>query len=273
MHAAAPDVAARTGDVKDVVERIWMVVPCYNESTRLPSDAIDTFLRTHPDVTVCLVDDGSDDGTRAVLDRVEAAWLGQVVVLGDRVRTGKAEAVRQGIQLGLLRSQASLFGYWDADLSTPLSELDLLRGALEASPHRIAAIGSRVKRLGTNITRSMVRHYLGRVFATFASITLRLPVYDSQCGAKLFRRDAADIAFAEPFVSAWLFDVEVIARLRNHIGAKQASRQILEVPLGEWTHVDGSKLRLRHYVAAPLELWRIGRRYNRAGGATPSQAE
>lgn len=247
--------------------RIWLVVPCYNEAVRLPAKTIETFLRTHPDVTVCLVDDGSADGTRTVLEGLAGVCPDQVVVLGDRARTGKAEAVRQGVLLGT-QSGASLFGYWDADLSTPLSELDLLSNALAASPDRIAAIGSRVKRLGTNITRSLVRHYLGRVFATFASITLRLPVYDSQCGAKLFRRDAAEIAFAEPFVSSWLFDVEVLARLRNHFGAEGALRHILEVPLGEWTHVDGSKLRPRHYVVAPLELLRIARRYNRSNGGS-----
>jgi dolichyl-phosphate beta-glucosyltransferase len=246
----------------DVATRIWLVVPCYNEAVRLPSAAIETFLGDHPDVTICLVDDGSNDGTRAVLERVAGACPGQVVVLADRANTGKAEAVRQGVLRGA-QSGAALFGYWDADLSTPLSELDLLSGAMVESPDRIAAIGSRVKRLGTNITRSLVRHYLGRVFATFASITLRLPVYDSQCGAKLFRRDAAEVAFADPFVSSWLFDVEVLARLRNHFGADGALRQILEVPLGEWKHVDGSKLKPRHYVAAPLELWRIARRYNR----------
>lgn len=248
---------------------VWLVFPCYNEAVRLPVGPIASFLRAHPGVTACLVDDGSEDGTREILDQLAAACPAQVVVLGDRTRTGKAEAVRQGIRLGLARSPAEFLGYWDADLATPLTEVDLLSAALAESPARLATIGARVKRLGTRITRSLIRHYLGRVFATFASIVLRLPVYDSQCGAKLFRRDAADVAFAEPFVSAWLFDVEVIARIRNHFGMEGALRQILEVPLDEWTHVDGSKLRPRHYLAAPLELWRIARRYNGRRAETP----
>ncbi len=249
---------------------VWLVVPCYNEEARLPVTAIDVFLRSHADVAICLVDDGSRDGTPGVLDAVAAEFPGQVTVLTCPGNQGKAEAVRLGILHGLSQSRAAIFGYWDADLSTPLSEVDLLMRTLDARDDSIAALGCRVRRLGAAITRSAVRHYLGRVFATFASITLRLPVYDSQCGAKLFRRDAAETAFAEPFVSAWLFDVEVLARLRNQFGAEAALRHILEVPLGEWTHVDGSKLRPRHYIAAPLELWRIARRYNRAGRAERS---
>ncbi len=241
---------------------VWLVVPCYNEEARLPVTAIDAFLRSHPGVAICLVDDGSRDGTRAVLDAVAAGFPGQVTVLACQGNQGKAEAVRLGVLHGLSESRAAIFGYWDADVSTPLSEVDLLVRILDARDDNIAALGCRVKRLGADITRSAVRHYLGRVFATFTSITLRLPVYDSQCGAKLFRRDAAVIAFTEHFESQWLFDVEILARLRNHFGADRVLQSILEVPLQAWTHRDGSKLRARHYILAPLDLWRIARRYN-----------
>ena len=241
---------------------VWVVVPCYNEEARLPVTAIDAFLRTHADVALCLVDDGSRDGTRGVLDALAAGFPEQVTVLACDGNQGKAEAVRLGVLHGLSHPQAAIFGYWDADLSTPLSEIDLLVRTLEARHDSIAAMGCRVKRLGADITRSAMRHYLGRVFATFASITLRLPVYDSQCGAKLFRRDAAAIAFTERFESGWLFDVEILARLRNHFGAPRVLQSVVEVPLQLWTHRDGSKLRARHYVLAPLDLWRIARRYN-----------
>lgn len=242
---------------------VWVVVPCYNEAARLPVAAIEAHLARHPDVGMCLVDDGSRDGTGAALDGIATTYPSQVIVLASDGNRGKAEAVRMGVLAGLARSAAPRLGYWDADLSTPLSEIDLLTGALDAREGSIAAIGSRVKRLGADVTRSAVRHYLGRVFATFASITLRLPVYDSQCGAKLFCRDAARIAFTEPFESRWLFDVEVLARLRNHYGVDRMLRDVLEVPLQTWTHLDGSKLRLRYYLTAPLALARIARRYNR----------
>ena len=241
----------------------WVVVPCYNEEARVPVAAIDAFLRSHADVHICLVDDGSRDGTRRVLDAIASGFPAQVTVLACRGNQGKAEAVRLGVLHGLSHSQAGMFGYWDADLSTPLGEIDLLLRTMEARADSIAAMGCRVKRLGADITRSAVRHYLGRVFATFASITLRLAVYDSQCGAKLFRREAAVIAFTERFESQWLFDVEILARLRNHFGTPRVLQSIVEVPLQVWTHLEGSKLRARHYVLAPLDLWRIARRYNK----------
>lgn len=241
---------------------VCIVMPCYNEEARLPADEVVGFLSEHPGVHMCFVDDGSSDGTRTILDGIAARVPQRATVLGDGRRHGKAGAVRLGVLHALERDETPLIGYWDADLATPLSEIALLVDACRSSPGCIAAIGSRIKRLGTRITRSAVRHYVGRIFATAASITLRLPVYDSQCGAKVFRRDAAETAFAEPFLTRWLFDVEVLARLRNQYGDGAVVDNVLEVPLRQWTGIDGSKLRAWHFLHAPLELWRIARRYN-----------
>src|SRR5690606_40316561 len=108
------------------------------------------------------------------------------------------------------------------------------------------------------IRRSELRHYLGRVFATAASVTLGLAVYDTQCGAKVLRGgEVARSALAEPFLSRWLFDVELIARLRDAAGV-QALR---EEPIPEWADASGSSLRLRDFLKAPWELGRIWGRY------------
>lgn len=242
---------------------VCVVVPCYNEARRLPAAHFESYLTTHPHVHVCFVDDGSRDETREVLDALRRRLPSQMTILGDGVNEGKGQAVRRGILHALSHSDAPIVGYWDADLATPLPELDTLVAACAGAPERLGAIGSRVKRLGADIARRPVRHVLGRVFATFASLVLDLPVYDTQCGAKVLNRDAAAVGFREPFVTSWLFDVEVLARLRNHYGTDAAARRILEVPLGAWADVDGSNLGVGTFVRAPLDLWRIARAYRR----------
>ena len=111
-----------------------------------------------------------------------------------------------------------------------------------------------------------VRHYLGRVFATAASLTLRLPVYDTQCGAKLFRcTDEVRALFAEPFVTGWIFDVELIARLirGRGEGGTPVSAAICELPLYRWADVSGSKVKSTDFLVAFREMLRIWRRYMR----------
>jgi glycosyltransferase involved in cell wall biosynthesis len=237
--------------------RCALVIPCYNESSRLQDVWFLAFVRLQESVDLCFVDDGSSDDTA---DRLAALALEQpdrITLLQLPANVGKAEAVRQG----LLRAVAEgyeMAGYLDADLAAPLESAVLLREELEAHPDLVMAIGSRVKLLGWQISRSERRHYLGRVFATFASLTLGLPVYDTQCGAKMLRLVPAVVAaLQEPFMSRWLFDVELIARLRDGVGAEY----LREVPLPVWRDPGGSSVRVSDFLKAPLELWRIGRRY------------
>jgi hypothetical protein len=94
---------------------------------------------------------------------------------------------------------------------------------------------------------------------------LRLPVYDTQCGAKLFRGGPDSAAlFAEPFQTRWLFDVELIARLgKRRADAGGAARAIYEVPLPEWRDVPGSKVKPKDYLRGLGDLARIALRYGR----------
>ena len=241
---------------------VCLVVPCYNEEHRLPQAELLAFLDTHPHVSLCLVDDGSRDGTLAVLRALQALRPDRVLVVPVSPNGGKAEAVRAGVRHAYASRPWPFIGYWDADLSTPLAEVDHLRAALLANPACRLAMGSRVKRLGSNIDRRIARHVLGRIFAACASGILGLSVYDSQCGAKLFRRDTVDIFFGQPFLTRWLFDLEMLVRMRNAIGLAGMDAAC-EVPLSRWTEVGGSKLRLREMIGVPLELLRIRRGYNK----------
>lgn len=107
-----------------------------------------------------------------------------------------------------------------------------------------------------------MRHVLGRVFSTFASSILRLPVYDSQCRAKLIKREMIHVAFAQPFLSSCFFDVEVLARLRNAFGVKRVTVGVLEMPLMHWGEGGGSKLAFRLLMRLPLGLLKISAKFN-----------
>jgi len=237
-----------------------IVVPCFNEAGRLDADA---FRRFDGPGSFLFVDDGSTDGTGAVLSGLVESDPDRFAMLQLERNAGKAEAVRQGVRRAADEG-AAVIGYLDADLATPLDELGRLLDELERDDARVAVLGSRVRLLGRRIERGLGRHYAGRVFATLASLAVDLPLYDTQCGAKVFRADARVLeAFAEPFLASWAFDVEVIARLAQRLRADGAAvdEAIIEVPLQQWFDVPGSKVRLRHGLRAIVDLLRIRRRY------------
>jgi len=241
-----------------------IVVPCFNEAQRLPREAFLAYAAARPDVRLLFVDDGSTDDTRAVLDELRAASAGAIEVLGLEANGGKAEAVRRGVRHAAAW-QPETFGYWDADLSTPLDQVDAFAAILEARPHVHVVMGSRVKLLGSDVRRSPARHYIGRVFATLASVALDLPVYDTQCGAKLFRNTrGARWAFRAPFASRWLFDIEILARL-GRLGRRRPAyatrRCVHEVPLPVWRDVAGSKVTPFDGLRAFGDLLGIALRY------------
>lgn len=240
--------------------RLALAVPCFNEERRLDADAFTAYARAHPDIELILIDDGSTDGTLRVLHGIAEAAGSGVTVLPLRHNHGKAEAVRRGLEAAFALNP-TWFGYWDADLSTPLEEVEAFRHVLESNPSLWVVLGSRVKLLGRDIQRKALRHYTGRIFATCASLVLDLPVYDTQCGAKLFRSSPATRwLFRRPFFSRWLFDVEILARL-GLFGRRQAAERVHEHPLPVWRHVAGSKLRLWDFVAAAFDLVRVHVRY------------
>ena len=239
------------------MREVCLIVPCYNEERRLRRETFLEFVRARPQASLCLVDDGSSDGTLKALEALRVEGGTRIIVQTLSKNSGKAEAVRQGVLYAASLERYGFLGYWDADLSTPLSQVDLLLAALEADPKRMLALGSRVKRLGSDIDRRATRHYLGRVFSTMASQLFDLPVYDSQCGAKLFRSQVAGPLFGEPFVTKWLFDVELLVRLRRYLGQSEFLDAAIEVPLTAWKEMGGSKLRLSHMLRVPIDLLRI----------------
>jgi len=254
----------RAGVEHAVTDRsVSVVVPCYNEASRLAPDAFHRFVATHPDAHLVLVDDGSEDGTAAILEGVRAvAPPASVIVLRHSSRRGKAEAVRTGI-LAALERGAGVVGFLDADLATPFAVIDDFLAVLATRPSVEFILGSRVMLLGRDIKRRPLRHYLGRVFATAVSLALDLPVYDTQCGAKMLRVTAdTGTLFAAPFRSPWIFDVELIGRyLRLPVAPGEPARRdrLYELVLPVWHDRPGSKLRWYDFARAVVDLGYIWR--------------
>ena len=242
-----------------VAPSLTVVIPCYNEADRLDDAPLLAFLDSCAEASLLFVDDGSTDATADRLAAIAAARPARIDVLSLRPNGGKAEAVRRGM-LAALERGAGLVGYLDADLSTPPGELFRLRAAFER-PGVEAVLGARVALLGTDIERSAARHYLGRVFASVAAAILQARVYDTQCGAKLFRASPAlAAALATPFLSRWAFDVELLGRLLT--GAKGVAGMpvsaVVEVPLTTWHDIKGSKLSPLAMARSLVDLGRIG---------------
>jgi hypothetical protein len=151
--------------------------------------------------------------------------------------------------------------YFDADLATPLTEIKALDDIITLNPQLVMVLCSRIKRLGAKIERKLKRHILGRIFSTIASNILGLPVYDTQCGAKLIKANIVPHIFNEPFITSWLFDVEIIARLRN-ANKNSITSLLYEHPVSKWEDIGGSKLKFKHMIKVPLELLKIHHKYN-----------
>lgn len=244
--------------------RTSLIVPCYNEAARLDVGRFRSFLSAGHWIRLVFVDDGSRDRTRDAVNEVCRGYEDRATLLALPSNKGKAEAVRTGIVHALENLHPEVVGFWDADLATPLDAVPRLLGILQDQPAIEMVFGSRVQLLGRHVERLPARHYLGRVFATAVSVVLKMPIYDSQCGAKLFRVDekCAQV-FAQPFLSKWVFDVEILARYLNvyYRDPKRLQQAIYEYPLEKWVDVAGSKVHPADFLKAFLDIAKIKRRY------------
>ena len=240
-----------------------IVVPCYNEERRLPVEEFRRFQLEGVRVEFCFVNDGSRDGTLRLLQGLVAADPARYCVVDQQPNQGKAEAVRRGM-LEAFGKKPDLVGFWDADLATPLDQIGEFLKVFESRPEIEMVFAARVRLLGRSISRNPRRHYVGRVGATLISSSLGLAVYDTQCGAKIFRAtEAVRELFETPFLSRWIFDVEIIARYVRKRGRAAAAAGIYELPIQVWHDVKGSKVKSTDFLRALGDLWKIHRAYNR----------
>lgn len=241
-----------------------IVVPCYNEGARLRSGSFLEFVLSHPNIQFLFVNDGSTDNTLAVLTTLCAQAPERMQILDIQPNGGKAEAVRKGMLAAMQSGQATYIGFWDADLATPLETIPEFAALLESNAQLQMIFGARIRLLGRQVHRRAIRHYLGRCFASVVSIALRLPIYDTQCGAKLFRSTPElEMVLRDPFLSRWIFDVEILARYiaLHHGDNSYLMDSIYELPLMQWEDVAGSKVHPSDFLKATFDIWRIYRTY------------
>jgi dolichyl-phosphate beta-glucosyltransferase len=240
---------------------VTIIIPCFNEADRLDQPTYIEFIKQNPLITFLFVNDGSTDATAARVESMATKAGTRIKLLNLPQNVGKAEAVRAGVLQALPELHEGYVGYWDADLATPLDAIHDLLDAAGSAPARRFICGSRIRRMGARIERQWQRHYFGRVFATAASNILDLPVYDTQCGAKLIEKNLASQIFTRPFISKWLFDLELIARVIEIIGRPDAYHTIYEFPLKVWEEKGESKINPFYLPRIPYELFLIHRAY------------
>jgi dolichyl-phosphate beta-glucosyltransferase len=236
----------------------FVVIPCFNEEKRLDADAYIRLARTEQ-MNLVFVDDGSSDGTSTMLGMIRDSSP-TVIVETLSSNVGKGEAVRHGLAISVSRG-AEIVGYFDADLATPISELIRLIDEIDQNSAFNGVFGSRIARLGTQIDRNAVRHYVGRIYGTFAALALGIEIYDTQCGAKVFRvSEAFREAISRPFRSRWSFDVVLLDRIINasNPSLRLSVDSFLELPLNQWRDVEGSTVTVHSALFAFADLVRIG---------------
>lgn len=240
---------------------VGVVIPCYNEEERLLSNEFTKFIDKNSGYLLCFVNDGSTDNTLDVLSKLREGREDFIRIFDCKKNGGKAEAVRLGMLHLEKYKDLDYIGFLDADLSTDLSDFDALVSTIEDSQFKIVS-GSRITRMGANITKGAARQLISWVINFIIRNILSMNFKDTQCGAKIFHRDIIKIAFQKKFITKWLFDVEIFLRVKKYFKLEKAKTMMCEKPLKRWIHADGSKLSMKDSLRIIGQLAQIYWKYN-----------
>ncbi|HXY60851.1 MAG TPA: dolichyl-phosphate beta-glucosyltransferase [Chthoniobacterales bacterium] len=221
-----------------------VAIPCYNEAARIGETLRATldYLSTESlGAELIVVNDGSTDATSGIVREALAGTKIQTRLLENFPNRGKGAAVRSG----LLAATRPIGMFFDADLSTPLSEIPKLIEPI-AKGEVDLAFGSRaLDRKLIGIHQPWRREQAGRVFNLIVRLATGMPFWDTQCGFKAFRLDACRPILEKAHTDGFAFDVELLFR------AYRAGLRLREVPV-RWNHSEGSKVRVIHDSLAML---------------------
>ena len=236
---------------------ICVIIPCYNEANEFRFQKYHNFLSFSSQVILCFVNDGSTDKTLTVLEELKNHFPAKVHVISNEKNLGKAESIRNGVRYCNERFDFKTMGYLDADLSASLEECI---GLVKYLKNNISFVfGSRKLKKGRVIKRNWFRLIAGRIIAKIISNILKIPIHDTQCGCKLFTKKESQLLFEEPFISRWLFDVEIFKRMIKNYGRDVAQQKMVEVPLKRWVDEGSSKIKASYFFKMWIDLWRISR--------------
>ena len=241
---------------------IGVVIPCYNEETRLLSKEFTDFVHSNLGYHLCFVNDGSKDNTLKVLQNLRKGREDNISIFDCEKNGGKGEAVRQGVLFLSKDPQLDYIGYLDADLSTDFKDFDDLVKTIQTSDYKIVS-GSRISRMGANITKESARRIISLTINFIIQNILGMKFKDTQCGAKIMDKDIVNNMFDKKFITRWLFDVEIFMRMKKFYGKEKAKTMICEQPLKRWIHADGSKLSMKDSAKIVGQLMQIAVHYNK----------
>ena len=234
------EVAARWVSVLETTNQtISLVIPAYDEEACIGQSVreVMSYAAAHPAIReVIVVDDGSADRTAAIVEecrRQRVSDPARLVLLRHQRNQGKGAAVRTGLS----HATSDIVAFTDADLSSPMSEVPALVGPILAGECDIV-VGSRALDRSLIAThQSRFRETAGKIFNVLVRALTGLPIYDTQCGFKAFRRKAIGPILELQRVETFAFDVEMLYL------AARLGLTIREIPV-HWSHVQHTKVKL-----------------------------
>lgn len=227
----------------------------------MPQEEFRNFLNSNSDSTLCFVNDASTDATEEVIHGLRDEFPNKIIALTNPSNMGKARSIQHGVSHCLEHNIAPNLAYLDADLATSLEECCSYLTYIDQGKKFVFA--SRILKIGSVVERKFSRFLFGRIIATIISEILDIKVYDTQCGCKVFTQEIAGVAFKDPFISKWLFDVELFSRQLHFYGKEKALAQMEEIPVKRWVDRGESKVKVSYFFKLWFDLFRIWRTHKK----------
>ncbi len=215
-----------------------VAIPCFNEAARIGDtvrSTLDYLSAESPDAELIVVNDGSTDATSTIVREALSGAKIQTRLLENFPNRGKGAAVRTG----LLAATKRIGLFFDADLSTPLSEIPKVIGPIAQGDVDLAFGSRALDRKLIGIRQPWRREQAGRVFNLIVRFATGMPFWDTQCGFKAFRLDVCRPILEKAHTIGFAFDVELLFL------AYQAGLRLREIPV-RWNHAEGSKVHVIH---------------------------